>query len=39
MEKLTLRKISFGSYIKLFLLGGVGLGIVVGALLLIMALF
>ncbi|MCL2811115.1 MAG: hypothetical protein FWD25_04405 [Clostridia bacterium] len=39
MEKLTLRKISFGSYIKLFLLGGVSLGVVIGALLFIMALF
>lgn len=39
MEKVTLRKISFGSYIKLFLLGGIGLGVVMGALFLVMALF
>jgi len=38
MEKILLHKIKFGSFVKLFFLGGIGLGAITGTLILIIAL-
>ena len=38
MEKISLRSLSFGSYVKLFALSGVGSGVVIGVLIFIIAL-
>ena len=38
MEEIVLRKIGFGSYIKIFLLSGIGIGICIGILMLVLGL-